>query len=33
MLNAESLARRSEMLEIIIVLLIVFEIGLALLKP
>ena len=32
MLNAESLARRSEWLEIIIVLLIMFEIGLALLR-
>ncbi len=32
MLNAESLARRSEMLEIVIVLLIAFEIGLALLR-
>ena len=32
MLNAESLARRAETLEIIIVLLIMFEIGLALLR-
>ena len=32
MLNAESLARRSEWLEIIIVLLIMFELGLALLR-
>ena len=32
MLNAESLARRSETLEIVIVLLIAFEIGLVLLK-
>lgn len=32
MLNAESLARRSEMLEIVIVLLIAFEIALALLR-
>ncbi len=32
MLNAESLARRSEVLEIVIVLLIAFEIGLALLR-
>ena len=32
MLNAESLARRSETLEVVIVLLIAFEIGLALLR-
>ena len=32
MLNAESIARRSETLEVVIVLLIMFEIGLALLK-
>ena len=32
MLNSESLVRRSETLEVIIVLLIAFEIGLALLR-
>ena len=32
MLNAESLARRREMLEIAIALLVAFEIGLALLR-
>jgi len=32
MLNAESIARRSETLEVVVVLLIAFEIGLALLR-